>query len=182
MKLKKPVSISNSIIHLMDFVKAKLISDLSDEEEESPKNSQPNSEASEEFTPTTHVIKVNFYLKTKKDVMEMYFIKNVLGLRFTLGLVVWWGNPPPKKTLGKSNTEPDPADMKEKKPAEEQIITNLLEQQSTSVTILEEAKRWYHARVFLISRSSLDWTLEEPTNNEALDTVSESLNSEADEI
>jgi hypothetical protein len=31
--------------------------------------------------------------------------------------------------------------MKEKKPAEEQIITNLLEQQSTSVTILEEAKR-----------------------------------------
>ena len=65
MKLKKPVSISNSIIHLMDFVKAKLISDLSDEEEESPKNSQPNSEASEEFTPTTHVIKVNFHLKLK---------------------------------------------------------------------------------------------------------------------
>ena len=49
----------------MDFVKAKLISDLSDEEVESPKNSQPNSEASEEFTPATNVIKVNFYLKTK---------------------------------------------------------------------------------------------------------------------
>ena len=65
MKLKKPVSISNSIIHLMDFVKAKLISDLSDKEAESPKNSQPNSEASEEFTPATNVIKVNFYLKTK---------------------------------------------------------------------------------------------------------------------
>ena len=70
MKLTKPVSISNSIIHLVDFVKANL-ADSSDEEEESPRNSQPTSEASEEFNPPTQAVKVSFYHKPKMGAMNI---------------------------------------------------------------------------------------------------------------
>ena len=48
----------------MDFVKVNLVADSSDEEDGSLRNSQPTSEASEEFTPTAHAIKVNLHPET----------------------------------------------------------------------------------------------------------------------
>ena len=60
----------------MDFVKANLSADSSDEDDGSPRNSQPTSEGSAEFTPSTHGIKVKLNLGIKMSVMKILFFSS----------------------------------------------------------------------------------------------------------
>ena len=56
-ELDKPVSLSESINYLLDFLRRSLSADESDDED-SHKSSQPSSEASEEFDPQASALKV----------------------------------------------------------------------------------------------------------------------------
>ena len=82
LKLKTPVSISESVNHLLDFIRNILSAESSEEDD---KWSQANSESSDDFTPTTPVMKVIIgFVKSFEAVITTFMIVAIGFINYTI--------------------------------------------------------------------------------------------------